>query len=335
LERPENTIQKGSCVDMLLHYAVAEFQDAVGLTDERDKTVAAALALESAPIKASEQSLLYGRDDYMKMSEHCYVAWALRYRFRLHWAIPHYRKVIESGHVELRVRASADIGEIASYLADYSLAVASYDKHLEILKNDYRDNDKAELTTQAQRRRTFCLAEQAAAEGNWEGVRDFIKESLALGDPPGSRDYGDSLDVVILAHRLRKEQPALVAVFKEQIDALQKRTWNKIEQSYSQGNAGEIPVEFRPRRLANTFNAAAWLLAKTDGDPVAALVLIESALKIEPEDVNMLDTLAHVYFLGGKVDEAIRTQEKVLRYASEAVIFHNAMERFKKAKNGQ
>jgi hypothetical protein len=46
----------------------------------------------------------------------------------------------------------------------------------------------------------------------------------------------------------------------------------------------------------------------------------------------MLDTLAHVYFLGGKVDEAISTKEKVHRLAPEAVIFHNAMEQFKQAK---
>jgi len=86
-------------------------------------------------------------------------------------------------------------------------------------------------------------------------------------------------------------------------------------------------------KMLTAFNWAAWLLANTDGDYQTALILVEAALKIEPDDIAILDTLAHVYFLGGKVDEAIRVQEQVVRFAPEAVVFQRALERFKKQKS--
>jgi len=334
LERPENSFQAGSKVDLLLHYAVAELHDAVGLTEERDKTVAAALAVEPEPIQSFEPILQIGLEDTMPMNEHYYVGWNLRARFRLHWAIAHYQKVVENGHVDLRLRASEDVAEIiGGYFADYSSAIPLLDRHIEILKNDYKGNDLEAKVSKAQKRRIYFMAEQAAAEENWESVRELLEKMWAMSDPAGNHDYwreNGGVDMSILAYRLRKQLPDIGSDFIEKMDSCTKKTWGSMDQDYN-----NTPVEVRPMMMVQICNAAAWLLANTGGDYPTALTFAETALKGDPDDASILDTLAHVYFLGSKLDEAVHTQEQAVRLAPEVIVFRQALERFKQAKDNK
>ena len=326
LKRPENMIQIGSKIDILLHYAVAELQDAAGLTEERDRTIAAALAIQPEPIQTTEPVFPVDLGDGLLMYEHYRVGWYLRSRFRLHWAMAHFQKVIETGHILLRVYASEHAAKVALYLADYSAAAALYDKHLELLNSpEYRaEHNPEQQIAQAQKQRVYCLAEQAAAEENWEGVRELISRAWSV---PNVAVEVEDIDLVILAHRLCEEHPDVAREFKDKVEPVLRQFWKNIADTYEKGTA-----EMRLEQMSYFCNTAAWLLANTGGDYSSALTFVEIALKTEPDDVSILDTLAHVYFLGGKIDEAIRTQERVVSLAPEAVIFRRVLERFRQAK---
>jgi tetratricopeptide (TPR) repeat protein len=316
-------------MDMLLHYAVAELQDAVGLIEDRDRTVAAALALQPEPIDSPEQIQEIGQHDNMLMYEHWYVGWYLKQRFHLHWAMAHFQKVMETGGIWLRVRASAEAAEAALYLADYSAAAAYWGRSIEILNSpDYTQAyDPSEQIQHAQRQIAYCLAENAAAEENWTAVQEIILKQWAA--PNVAVASTTDVDIVILAYRLCKQNPNIDQEFKDCVESMLKRMWQIIVLDF------DGHPELRAERTPGTCNLAAWLLANTDGNYKSAATLIEAALKTTPDDVSFLDTLAHVHFLGGKIDGAIHTQEQVVRMAPEAVIFQNTLLRFKQAKNGK
>ena len=333
LERPENRIQVGSKIDIMLHYAVAELQDAAGLLEDRDKTAALALAIESEPIQTLEQVMQIDHDDDLSMIEHYRTGRYLNYRYRIHWAIAHFQKVIETEETPLRIQASREAAKSAIFLEDYPTTIAFIDKHIEILKDSgHLRNDTESLIFQAQRLRDCCVAEQAVAEKNWEAAREAIMRAWTT-EPPNNHDsLGDGEDVAlsIAAHQLCKQFSGIDNEFKEKMKSELGKTWGNIMSGYD-GSASEL----RTLKVLNACNAGAWLLANTDGDYPSALILIEAAMKIEPDDLSIQDTLAHVYFLGGRVEDAIRVQAQVVRLAPESILFLRALERFKRGKSGE
>ena len=329
LERPENTLPSGSGIDILLHYAVAELQDAAGLTEDRNKTAALALAVQPQVTELPEIPI-GDVDSNLPMFEHFHAGQILRWRFRFHWAFAHFQKVMETGHIILRIRASEEAAKIALHFADYALASTLWDKHIEFLDSaEYRaEHDPSNQIPQAHKQKTYCLAAKAADEENWDEVRNGIMKAWSVKQTLlDMTDIATDVDLVILAHRLCKRQPDIDQEFKERMDSVHKQLWQRIVQRYEL-----MPYEYRLSDMPNTCNLGAWMLANTGGDYAAALTLVESALNVIPDDASILDTLAHVYFLGGKIDEAIRTQERVVRMAPESVVFRQTLERFKRAK---
>lgn len=317
LERPENTIQRGSGIDILLHYAVAELQERAGLTEDRNKTVSSALAIEPQPMQTPEPIQQIGLTDGLPLNEHYYVGQCLKQRFHLHWASAHFRRAMATDDLSLHLVASKEVIDVtANYFADYASAAAYWDKHIEVLNSsEYKAQyDSTESLARAQKQRIYCLAAKAAEDGNWEQVRDCTMQAWSV---PNTTIEISDIDMVILAYRLGKQQSNGGEEFRNKFDQVLKQLWRNISGDYDQG-----PPEV-------VYNTAAWLLANTEGDYQSALTLVEAALKISPDDAIVMDTLAHVYFLGGRIEEAIRTQEQVVRMAPEAVIFCKALERFK------
>ena len=327
LERPENQIQSGSKIEILLHYAVADLQDAAGLIEERNKTVATALAIEPGPNPIIDSVIQVGLQDDLPMNEHYYTGVYLMGRYRLHWAIAHFQKVTADGHVALRFFANHRGADAALLLADYPLAIAFLDKQIALLRGPGHERNDAELAiAQAQRQQAYCQAEQAAAAEKWQEVQEAVERAWSIPLPqPESRDDGMDIDLMIVAHRLCKQQPDIDGEFKEKMDRQLKKAWSTMLSEY-ENDAAHSPQ----RGLVHACNGAAWLLANTDGDYQSALTLVEAALKIEPDNLSVLDTLANVYFLGGEAEKAIRVQERVVRFAPDAVVFQRALERFKR-----
>jgi tetratricopeptide (TPR) repeat protein len=331
LKRPENNVQTGSAIDILLHYAVAELYDTVGITDDRDKVHAAALTVQPDELQTSElqvrDMVLFFQNDGLLMNEHFQVGCYLLGRFRLHGALAHFQKVIELGDINLRVEASKLVADIvADYLADWSAAAGLYDKHIEILQSpeNKANNDPTQRVARAQRQKAYCLARKAEAEENWDAVREHVLQALAI---PNLLIDDKDIGLAILIHRLCKQQPDLDREFLDKAEPVPKQVWHSVVQDFE-----SVHYEMRLEKMSHTCHTAAWLLANTDGDYPSALEFIEMALKTDPDDINILDTLAHVYFCGGKIEEAVRTQEQVVRLAPEAVVYRQALERFKRAK---
>ena len=327
LEKPENNIQIGSGVDILLHYAVAEIQDTAGLTAERDETVSRALAIQPQPIQTSELiQLIGGLEEGQAMNEHRRVGQYLKMRCRLRWGMAHFQRVIETGDILIRIQACAAAAETALLTHDYSAAADFWDKYIEIHNSpEYtKDYDPSRAILIAQRQKTYCLAAKVASEGNWAGVRDIFGQTPVF---PIAAVLMDDMELIILAYRLCSQLPDIDSEFKNAVETSLKQMWQVIVLEY------ESLHEARWERTPEYCNAAAWLLANTDGDYPSALTLIEAALKSEPDNATYLDTLAHVYFLGGRIDEAVRIQEQVVRMAPEGIIFQKALERFQQAKN--
>jgi tetratricopeptide (TPR) repeat protein len=223
----------------------------------------------------------------------------------------------------LRLNSSKDAAENAVLTADYTAALVFFDKHREIADStDYRKlrMNTPQLLAESQIRILYCKAEIAAAAGDWDRVHEFVSAGLKDTEMP-------DVDLVILAHRLCKEKPDVDPAFKEHLKRQIQKLWMNIGQSFYQ----TLP-EKRRLEAVKMCNQAAWMLANLDGDYASALALIETALKAKPDDCSMMDTLAHVYFLGGRVEDAIQTQEKVVLLAPEATLFRIALDRFKQGK---
>jgi tetratricopeptide (TPR) repeat protein len=304
-------------------------QDAVGLVEDREKTISRALILQPEPIQTFGEisPTLIDPGDELLMYEHYRVGKYLWQRYRLHWAMAHLQKVIETGDFMLRTVACGDAAEVALYLADYSSAITFFDKQIEIFKSpDYTKQlgDSSQRVSHAQKQKVYCQAENAVAERDWESVQRLILEGWEIA---GTLDCIADMNLVFVAYRLCAQKEDISVEFREKMKLRLKQVWQALEKDFLLSSQ-----EDRTTKMVSMGNNAAWLLANTGGDYPSALTLIETARKAEPENIGFLDTLAHVYFLGGKWEDAIQTQELVVRLAPEATIFRQALERFTQAK---
>jgi uncharacterized Ntn-hydrolase superfamily protein len=60
-------------------------------------------------------------------------------------------------------------------------------------------------------------------------------------------------------------------------------------------------------------NAVAWTLVEKNRDLERALVLAERAVQAEPESPEIIDTLATILFMMGKIDQAVKWQQKAVQ----------------------
>jgi tetratricopeptide (TPR) repeat protein len=319
--KPENSaFQSGNMNDILLFYALAELQDLVDLTVERDRSIQAALAVRTQSL-GNEHPLNALNDEDVKQPfyDHLAVGRVLKQKFRFHWALRHFQLVCEeSDHLLLKINANTHAAEALIFLRHYSEATRYFDNILELVSgSEYGKmfNNAKQLSVRYRADRLLCLAQAAAEKEDWSKAMELVRQGLE-NDP-------FEVDLLILGYQIS----ATDSVFREELKPKIDRALLQIERNLHQQ---AVEPERRSWFVAKTCNEAAWLLAGTDGDYVSALALIEAALKVEPEDGKWLDTLAHVYFLGKQYDKAVETQENVVRLAPESAIFRQPLERFRK-----
>jgi tetratricopeptide (TPR) repeat protein len=86
---------------------------------------------------------------------------------------------------------------------------------------------------------------------------------------------------------------------------------------------------------AEALNAAAWFFATTEKafrNPTKALEYANRALAVTPGDVNIMDTLAEAYFVNGRINDAVATEQKALALAPQRADLQKQMEKFERAK---
>ncbi|MDI6850570.1 MAG: DUF1028 domain-containing protein [bacterium] len=77
-------------------------------------------------------------------------------------------------------------------------------------------------------------------------------------------------------------------------------------------------------------NEVAWFMVLRDIELSRAKELIDKALQIKPEDANILDTAALIYFKLGYRKKAIEFEEKAVKLDPENSYFREMLEKFKK-----
>jgi len=87
--------------------------------------------------------------------------------------------------------------------------------------------------------------------------------------------------------------------------------------------------------LAQAANNYAWLVGTEDKNAEEGFKWAYKALSRLPNNPNILDTLAELYFLDDKIDFAIRTEEDALHLAPEDKIFQEHMTKYRDAKTAQ
>ena len=119
--------------------------------------------------------------------------------------------------------------------------------------------------------------------------------------------------------------------FAEHFDAIGDAAAGDTERD----RVGELLVRTLAREDADagTLNSLAWFTATHDIYLEQALEAAERAVKLEPGDSNILDTLAEVQFRMGKVKTAIATMKKALEISPEDAYLTSQLERFEAARN--
>ncbi len=84
-------------------------------------------------------------------------------------------------------------------------------------------------------------------------------------------------------------------------------------------------------KFSNAYNDLAWIYSEEGANLDKALILIEEALKLEPDEYAYLDTKAEVLFKMGRITEAIQIEEDLLRKYPKESYIKEQIARFKKA----
>jgi tetratricopeptide (TPR) repeat protein len=87
----------------------------------------------------------------------------------------------------------------------------------------------------------------------------------------------------------------------------------------------------RDVRDAGMLNSLAWFAATNDLFLPQALIAAQRAVELEPNNSNILDTLAEVHFRLGQVEQAIACETRALELAPEDNYLKEQITRFRAA----
>ena len=89
----------------------------------------------------------------------------------------------------------------------------------------------------------------------------------------------------------------------------------------------------RDEKDAEVLNGLAWECAINDIFLTDALKAAEKAVELEPQNANIIDTLAEVHFRMGHVDKAIETESRAVALAPNRQDLMDSLKRYKSKKH--
>lgn len=113
--------------------------------------------------------------------------------------------------------------------------------------------------------------------------------------------------------------------------------YDKAEMWQDAANANEANVREMPND-AQVLNQAAWFFATTKSalrNPAKAVEYANRAIAAAPSDANIVDTLAEAYFVNGRIDAAVATEQKALALAPDREDLQQQMKKFKQAQQAK
>ncbi len=293
--------RRGTDTDILLFYALAELQDAVGLKEELDESLFQALDLPSV---ISEDG---------RMMAHMVAAnYLWRRNFNV-WAKKEFLMIAQK-EVAMKTSAYFCAGQQASLLGEDEQAAELFGIVIENLRDPTRRvNDYfAESPEMVKARQKYYLAKLAVGRGEIKDAKKLLDEAVQFRP--------DEVDSLILRYQIGNDDPE----YKKRTESLINTQIAMLKQNVA--NLLQIPDLNESHAVS--FNQVAWLMANTDGEYEFALNAAKKALSLSPDDPGILDTLAHVYALGKEYDKAVETQKLAVKYAPQAALFREILTEF-------
>ena len=304
--------RRGTDTDILLFYAIAELQDAVGLKEELDETLFQALDVH--PIISDEVHSIHTDERHGSLyMPHCMAADYLASRSLHAWAKNEYLMVAKRDN---RMKSIVTLrgAEQANYLEENELAAELFGIVAEAIAdqrnpaNDFFSGDPNFVKAQHK----MFLAKLAVNRGEIVEAKKLLDEAVQLRP--------NEVDCLILRYEIGNDDEE----YKKKTDELIAKVLANAKREMQ----GKVHLREQVEYYAQPFNQAAWLLANTGGDYELALNSAKKAVEFSPNSPNILDTLAHVYALGKEYDKAVETQKNVVRYAPQATVFRSALKKF-------
>ena len=84
------------------------------------------------------------------------------------------------------------------------------------------------------------------------------------------------------------------------------------------------------RELANTCNQFAWLVGNTEGDFQEAVRISRRSVELSPQAGGLWDTLGRCYFAAGDLPNAIKAQQRAMKFEPHSGQMQRQLELFQK-----
>jgi len=245
-----------------------------------------------------------------RLSSRLDTAIALGRRGKFHWAELEYRQVIDAGLNAPKVKAGLMLAEMEH---DQGKELSAAEALAQVLEVDERELTQilavTEQTVEGVRARmNFFHACHWAGKDDPSQHRQFLDEALKH-DPA-------ELDALIARYRLPDTEPEY-----------HRKTIELIAQAASllRQQIHESPDE------PALYNQFAWLVGNTEGDPDEALRCAKKAVELRPESSAFLDTLGHVYFGRGDLENAVKHQARAAEIEPHSGLITQKLDLFRSA----
>jgi Flp pilus assembly protein TadD len=289
--------QSNAFIIMALLYHLAEVQVQQGQTEQAEATVQRARQLRLGNQPA-------------QLIMHWETAQALQHRGLFKWADEEYRQLIEANIPELAFDAQRRRAEMWHDQGENLDAAEALQQALKLIEQigpanlTYADTTPEELRARMNYFRACHWQDQADPEKHAK----YLKAALE-SDPT-------EIDVLIACWKLKDQTPEFHERVGELIDHAAAALRSKI------GN---------PPEDASACNQFAWLVGNSTGDFDEALSYSLKALDLLPDSGAFYDTLAHVYFAKGDVENAVKNQARAAELEPHSGLIRRQLEVFRAA----
>jgi tetratricopeptide (TPR) repeat protein len=349
--------------------AFAEFKTAVALNPrntDANREAARVFANRNYvndAIAADERVLYYESDRDNDLATHAQLAILYARRGDLVIALNHSNMAGKSAPVNImsdedKAAADKELGNLSDQL-DKAMKVAEgnqtpqnwlLEAELGMKLGDFAGADvfcsSVFQTDPHNTRALACLEQTSNARGDRESIMTYAQDWLALSpddpeayiwlarsylwDPVDYKKAAQNYEAAIRHLNSTQVSPSMLQEAQAWWPACYEQAglWQDAANAH-ESVAGLFPTD------AQVLNGTAWFFATTTSalrNPRKALDYANRAVAAKPNDPNIMDTQAEAYFVNGRIDDAIVTEQKALALAPNRDDLQKQLAKFKQAK---